>query len=177
MRKRVLKDIKKEAAEARQDPMTVLKATIEHSKRAGSIKAYRGMQAILNKSGFGHCLPSDEQMTAAKKGIMRLAESDLEIITTPDGYRINLKRAVEMEASRIMQTIATSESGKVEVRTVGVQPGGYRWQDLFDVKITFDARRVTKHGSQTEVMMIFVHDLRSSQYLRCIKHVVFTLKC
>ena len=156
MRKRVLKDIKKEAAEARQDPMTVLKATIEHSKRAGSIKAYRGMQAILNKSGFGHCLPSDEQMTAAKKGIMRLAESDLEIITTPDGYRINLKRAVEMEASRIMQTIATSESGKVEVRTVGVQPGGYRWQDLFDVKITFDARRVTKHGSQTEVMMIFV---------------------
>jgi len=156
MRKRVLKDIKKEAAEARKDPMTVLKAAIEHSKRAGSIKAYRGMQAILNKSGFGHCLPSDEQMTEAKKGIMRLAESDLEIITTPDGYRINLKRAVEMEASRIMQTIATSESGKVEVRAVGVQPGGHRWQDLFDIKITFDARRVTKHGSQTEVMMIFI---------------------
>jgi hypothetical protein len=156
MRKRVLKDIKKEAAEARKDPMTVLRATIEHSKRAGSIKAYRGMQAILNKSGFGHCLPSDEQMTEAKKGIMRLAESDLEIITTPDGYRINLKRAVEMEASRIMQTIATSESGKVEVRTVGVQPGGHCWQDLFDIKITFDARRVTKHGSQTEVMMIFI---------------------
>ena len=156
MRKRVLKDIKKEAAEARKDPMTVLRATIEHSKRAGSIKAYRGMEAILNKSRFGHCLPSTEQMSEAKKGIMRLAEADLEIIETPDGYRINLKRAVEMEASRIMQTIATSDSGKVEVRTVGVQPGGHRWQDLFDVKITFDARRVTKHGSQTEVMMIFI---------------------
>jgi len=70
-----------------------------------------------------------------------------------------------------------NSQGKVEVRTVGVQPGGHRWQDLFNVKNTFDARRVTKHGSQTEVMMIFVHDLRSSQYLRCIKHVVFTLKC
>ena len=44
----------------------------------------------------------------------------------------------------------------IAVRTVGVQPGGHGWQDLFDVKITFDARRVTKHGSQTEVMMIFM---------------------
>ena len=69
-----------------------------------------------------------------------------EIIETPDGYRTNLKRAVEMEASRIMQTIATSDSGKVEVRTVGEQPGNHRWQDLFENKITFDARRVTKHG-------------------------------
>ena len=161
MRKKILRQIKKEAAETRKDPMTVLKATIDHSSRAGSIKAYQGMQAILNKSGFGHCLPSTEAMSAAKKGIMRLAEEDLEIFETPDGYRISLKRAVEMEASRIMQTISMSELGVMkdsgkEVRTVGVQPGGHGWQDLFDVKITFDARRVTKHGSQTEVMMIFM---------------------
>ena len=161
MRKKVLRELKAEAAAARKDPMTVLQAAIEHSSRAGSIKAYQGMQAILNQSGFGHCLPSAEAMSAAKKGIMRLAEEDLEIFETPDGYRISLKRAVEMEASRIMQTIAMSElgvttdSGKT-VRTVGVQPGGHGWQDLFDVKITFDARRVTKHGSQTEVMMIFM---------------------
>ena len=161
LRKKVLREIKEEAAAARKDPMTVLKATIEHSKRAGSIKAYQGMHSILSKSGFGHCLPSPEQMSAAKKGIMRLAEEDLEIFATPDGYRISLKRAVEMEASRLMQTIAMSELGVMtdsgqEVRTVGVQPGGHGWQDLFDVKITFDARRVTKHGSQTEVMMIFM---------------------
>jgi len=161
IRKKVLREIKEEAAAARKDPMTVLKATIEHSKRAGSIKAYQGMHSILSKSGFGHCLPSPEQMSAAKKGIMRLAEEDLEIFATPDGYRISLKRAVEMEASRLMQTIAMSELGVMtdsgqEVRTVGVQPGGHGWQDLFDVKITFDARRVTKHGSQTEVMMIFM---------------------
>ena len=156
MRKKVLRELKEEAAAARKDPMTVLKATIDHSSRAGSIKAYRGMHAILSQSGFGHCLPSDAQMSAAKKGIERLAEADLEIAETRDGYRISLKRAVEMEASRIMQTIAISETSKLTARTVGVQPGGHRWQDFFDIKITFDARRVTRHGSQTEVMMIFM---------------------
>jgi hypothetical protein len=30
------------------------------------------------------------------------------------------------------------------------------WQDEFDIKITFDARRVTRHGSQTEVMLVFI---------------------
>jgi len=156
MRKKVLRELKEEAAAARKDPMTVLKATIEHSSRAGSIKAYRGMEHILNKSGFGHCLPSAEQMASAKKGIMRLAEHDLEIFETRDGYRISLRRAVEMEASRIMQTVATTDSGKVTVRSVGVQPGGHGWQDEFDIKITFDARRVTRHGSQTEVMLVFI---------------------
>jgi hypothetical protein len=63
-------------------------------------------------------------MASAKKGIMRLAEHDLEIFETRDGYLISLRRAVEMEASRIMQTVATTDSGKVTVRSVGVQPGG-----------------------------------------------------
>jgi hypothetical protein len=39
MRKKVLRELKEEAAAVRKDPMTVLKATIEHSSRAGSIKA------------------------------------------------------------------------------------------------------------------------------------------
>ena len=55
-----------------------------------------------------------------------------------------------------MQTVATTDSGKVTVRSVGVQPGGHGWQDEFDIKITFDARRVTRHGSQTEVMLVFI---------------------
>ena len=70
MRKKVLRELKAEAAAARKDPMTVLKATIEHSSRTGSIKEYRGMHHIFNKSGFCHCLPSDAQMASAKKGIM-----------------------------------------------------------------------------------------------------------
>ena len=156
LRKRILKEIKAEVRETKQDPMTVLKATIDHSKKAGSIKAYTGMCQILSQSGFGHCLPSANAMSAAKKGIMRLAEDDLEVIETQDGYRINLKRAVEMEASRLMQTISMSSKGTSEARVVGVQPGGHGWQDLFDVKLTLDARRVTRHHSQTELMIIFM---------------------
>ena len=33
---------------------------------------------------------------------------------------------------------------------------GHGWQDLFDVKLTLDARRVTRHNSQTELMIIFM---------------------
>jgi hypothetical protein len=76
------------------------------------------------------------------------------VFGTPDGQRISLRRAVEMEASRIMQTVATTDSGKESVvyahtmRSVGVQPGGHGWQEEFDIRTTFDAGRVTRHGSQ-----------------------------
>ena len=101
---------------------------------------------------------------------MRLAEHDLEMYETPDGYSISLRRAVEMEASRIMQMMATTASGKVTARMVGVQPGEHGWQDLFDIKITFDARRVTKHGSQTEVMLVFM--LKGEEGVKCCQKAV-----
>ena len=69
-RKKVLREIKAEAAAAaRKDPMTMLKATVEHSSPACTIKLYREMQSIFNKSGFRHCLPSDRAMAAAKNGL------------------------------------------------------------------------------------------------------------
>jgi hypothetical protein len=40
------------------------------------------------------------------------AESNLEVIAAPDGYRIDLKRALEKEVNRI--SIATSDSGTVD---------------------------------------------------------------
>ena len=90
--------------------MTVLKATVEHSSRAGTIKAYRGMQSTLNKSGFGHCLPSDAAIAAAKNGLERLADADLKIhaTVTQDGYRM-----------MIMQTITMSGRGSVTLSRCG----------------------------------------------------------
>ena len=57
-----------------------------------------------------------------------------------------------------MQTIAVKvpDRGSATMRSVGVQPGGHGWQDLIDIKINFDARRVTRRGSQTKVMMNFI---------------------
>ena len=69
-----------------------------------------------------------------------------------------------------MQMVATTASGKVTARMVGVQPGEHGWQDLFDIKITFDARRVTKHGSQTEVMLVFM--LKGEEGVKCCQKAV-----
>jgi hypothetical protein len=90
---------------------------------------------------------------------MEMAVEDLQLSATPDGYRISLQRAVEMEALRLMQTIRSSKfaGGGMEARTVGLDPDDSRnWQDFFHVKLTFDARRITKNCSQTEVMIIFL---------------------
>ena len=58
-----------------------------------------------------------------------------------------------------MQTIRSSRfaGGGMEARTVSLDPDtSINWQDLFHVKLTFDARRITKNCSQTEVMIIFL---------------------
>ena len=124
MRRKVLRKVKAEAAAARMDPLTLLKATVGHLSRASTSMACHGMQRILNKLSFGHCLPSDAQMSSTKKGLERLADADLEIHATPDGYRITLKRVVEMEASHITQTIAVQDLQTATMRSVVVQPGG-----------------------------------------------------
>jgi hypothetical protein len=74
---------------------------------------------------------------------MVLAVEDLELQPTPDGYRISLFRTVERETLRLMQTINTSKHQ--EVRAVGQELDRPNWQDHYHVKLTFDARRVTKH--------------------------------
>jgi hypothetical protein len=96
-------------------------------------------------------------MANMKSVIMDMAVEDLEVKDTRDGYRISLKRAVEMEALRLMQTIDTSKKRfRGEVLSVGLEPDGHGWQDHFHIKLTFDARRITKHCAQTEVMIIFL---------------------
>ncbi len=54
-----------------------------------------------------------------------------------------------------MQTI--SDLKKQQSRVVGLDPDTVpHWQDFFNVKLTFDAHRITKHCLQTEVMIIFL---------------------
>ncbi len=55
-----------------------------------------------------------------------------------------------------MQTTRNLKGQEARV-VVGLDPDQIpHWQDYFDVKLTFDARRITKHCSQTEVMIIFL---------------------
>jgi hypothetical protein len=120
------------------------------------MRNYCVLGALLNQTGpGGNTLPTAGRLAQAKRELMELAVQDLKLTATPDGYRISLKRAVEMEALRLMQMVSTSKNR--ESRLVNLNPDErLNWQDHFDVKLTFDARRVTKHCAQTEVMIIFL---------------------
>ena len=153
LRKKILKEIKQEARLTRQDPMTVLEAAVKTAGSSGSMRQFAVLSGIMNKS-IGSTLPTAEQIAKCKRELMVLAVEDLALQPTPDGYRISLIRTVEREALRLMQTINTSKNQ--EVRAVGQELDRPNWQDHYHVKLTFDARRVTKHCSQTEVMIVFL---------------------
>ena len=155
LRKKILKEIKQEARLTRQDPMTVLEAAVKTAGSSGSMRQFGVLSGLLNKSSpIGNTLPTAEQIARCKRELMELAVVDLELQPTPDGYRTSLIRTVETEALRLMQMINTSKNK--EVRAVGQTPDLLNWQDHYHVKLTFDARRITKHCSQTEVMIIFL---------------------
>jgi hypothetical protein len=159
MRKRILLEIKEEARRTRQDPLQVLEAAVRMGGSSGTMRQYCILGSLLSGSTVGSTLPTAANVAKAKRELMELAVEDLQLSATPDGYRISLLRAVEMEALRLMQTIRSSKfaGGGMEARTVGLDPDdSLNWQDFFHVKLTFDARRITKNCSQTEVMIIFL---------------------
>ena len=156
MRKKLLLEIKAEARRTRQDPMQVLEAAVKTASTSGSMRHYCVLGSFLNRTcPSGSTLPTAENVAKGKRELMEMAVDDLKLQETQDGYRISLIRAVESEALRLMQT--TRDLKRQEARVVGLDPDQIpHWQDYFDVKLTFDARRITKHCSQTEVMIIFL---------------------
>jgi hypothetical protein len=159
LRKKILLEIKEEARRTRQDPLQVLEAAVKMGGSSGTMRQYCILGSLLSGSTVGNTLPTAANVAKAKRELMELAVEDLQLSATPDGYRISLIRAIEMEALRLMQTIRSSKfaGGGMEARTVGLEPdASLNWQDFFHVKLTFDARRITKNCSQTEVMIIFL---------------------
>ncbi len=87
-------------------------------------------------------------MAKGKRELMEMAVDDLKLQETQDVYRISLIRAVESEALRLMQTTRDlkRQEALVVVGLESLDPDQIpHWQDYFDVKLTFDARRITKH--------------------------------
>jgi hypothetical protein len=105
MRQKILREIKEDVKKTKKDPMQVLESAIKHAGNSGSMRQYAALSALLTRSStVGHTLPTSESMAAMKRDIMDMAVDDLEFQDTTDGYRISLKRAVEMEELRLMQT-------------------------------------------------------------------------
>jgi hypothetical protein len=156
MRKKILQEVKAEARRTRLDPLQVLETAVKMAGTSGSMRQYCVLGSLLNRSGTGgNTLPTAESVAKGKRELMEMAVDDLKLQPTPDGYRISLISSVEAEALRLMQMIRDLK--RQESRLVGLDPDELpHWQDYFDVKLTFDARRITKHCSQTEVMIIFL---------------------
>ena len=152
VRQDVLREIKKEVKERRNNPLHIFQCAANYARQSGSAKAFSGVRSMC---GNLHTAPSADAMASAKRLLWLLAQDDLLIMPSDDGFYVNLRAACEMEALRLLQTYGLSHRLNSGTRSMGLETYAL-WQDLWHVKITLDARRVTKRNCQTEVMMLFI---------------------
>ena len=152
LEKEILRKYKAEMSQKRKDKLVLMNAVSKLSISGLSSKAYCTLRAVLNDMGLRAVLPSEKDLRQVRGELFKLCVADLQIFPTPDGWFVSPRAVVEMEILRLMQQV-DGESG----RNVGIGPDdGHRWQDHFNVKITLDARRITKRTSQTEVMLLII---------------------
>ena len=150
--KAVLRDYKRELSQKRKDRLKVMLAASEMALSGLSSKAYAVIRKVLCKADLRNVLFTDKDRRAAREEISKRADSDLSTYATPDGWFISVRAAVEAEILRLMQIINAKDTRKeVACRTLNCN---LRWEDHYHIKITLDARRITKRISQTEVMRI-----------------------
>ena len=171
VREDVLREIKQEVKERRNNPLHIFQCAANYARQSGTAKAFSGVRSMCGKL---HTAPSADEMASAKRLLWLLALDDLLVMPSDDGFFVNLRAACEMEALRLLQTEGLNNRLNSGTRSVGLEEN-VRWQDLWHVKITLDARRVTKKNCQTEVMMIFipngdmgVHRCQSAVHIRTI---------
>jgi len=94
---------------------------------------------------------------------------DLELKRTEDGLFLSIRALIEMELLRMQQRATVGSKSTLKesaARSIGhAGPDMKGWENEFQVKITLDARTVTKRTSQTEVMMqVFKRGEEGSKY-------------
>ena len=152
--KAVLRDFKRELSQKRKDRLNLMTAASEMALSGLSSKAYAVIRKVLCKAGLRNVLFTENDLRAARNEISERADKDLETYATPDGWFISVRAAVEAEILRLMQIVNAKDTRKeVACRTLD---GNLRWEDHYHIKITLDARRITKRVSQTEVMLIIL---------------------
>ena len=152
--KAVLRDYKRELSQKRKDKLNLSRAATELALSGLSSKAYVALRSVLCKSGLRNMLFTDKDLRRARREIMSKASEDLKVYPTHDGWFISLwsAAAVETEILRLMQVIGIKNTRQeVAGRSLDCT---WRWEDHYDIKITLDARRITRQTSQTEVMLI-----------------------
>jgi hypothetical protein len=157
LEKLAVRKFKLDISAKRKNQVSLLNAASKLAISGCSASAYFAIRKILNDAGVGYAMPAWRDLTAARSHLATLQAEDLNMQATADGWFISPRAAIEMEILRLMQVVndngSRQESGG---RSTGVKPGFHGWQDHFDVKITLDARRITKKTSQTEVMLLII---------------------
>jgi hypothetical protein len=158
-KQRIIDDYKAELSARRKSEIGLLKAASTFARYNLSSQAYRGARAVLCNLGFRDAMPTLKDIDDVRKHIKKNAVEDLVLRQTEDGWFVSMRALIEMELLRMQQRVTNQSNGRSTrkesaARSIGhVGPGMNGWQDKIEVKITLDARSVTKKTSQTEVMM------------------------
>jgi hypothetical protein len=158
-KQRIIDDYKAKLSARRKSEIGLLKTAATFARYNLSSQAYRGARAVLCELGFRDAMPTLKDIDDARKHIEKNAVEDLVLRQTEDGWFVSMRALIEMELLRMQQRVTNQSNGRSTrkesaARSIGhVGPGMNGWQDKIEVKITLDARSVTKKTSQTEVMM------------------------
>ena len=168
-KQRIIDEYKAKLSARRKSEIGLLKAASTFSKCNVSSRAYRAVRSVLCDLGFKDALPTEKDLDEARKLIEKNAVEDLELKRTEDGWFLSIRALIEMELLRMQQraTVGSKSTRKESAaRSIGhAGPDMKGWENEFQVKITLDARTVTKRTSQTEVMMqVFKRGEEGSKY-------------
>ena len=151
----IIKQYKEDLAARRKSEISLLRAATTMSKANVSTQAYRAIRSILVGMGFRDVLPTWKDLGEARDRVETCADVDLQLTATADGWFASPTALIELDLLRRLQMPSANlkkqkyESG---ARAIGFSgPGKHGWQDKWTVKITLDARSITKKTSQTEV--------------------------
>jgi hypothetical protein len=158
MEKAIIRKYQREMSEKRKDKLVLNEAATTLALSGISSKALAAVRSVMQKLGCRGMLFTDKALREARQELEQLAFEDLGIYETPDGWFVSARAAVEMEILRLMQEVHVGRGARTQAgdRVTGIGPDGHGWQDHFHVKLTLDARRITRRTSQTEVMLLII---------------------
>ena len=179
---KITREIRAHKRLQRRSIIARLRAAVQLNEITGSVKALTGFRRMEKQnsgevSGTCSVLESRE----GTKIIWEACTTDLDIYATRDGHAVSLRKTVEVEMLRYLQTAAskapridsegqayTKTPATFETRTTSKRddPGADKdsdpcpypelWQDRFSIKFTWDARNISKKLCQTEGMLLII---------------------
>jgi hypothetical protein len=170
--KKMLKEARREwkasLRKTKNDPVRAMEAA---AKFAGTSGTFRCLRVARGLGGCCTTLPGEANVVQAKNNITYLAEEDYETYATRDGWSASLRAQLEMEIARLMHDLGPTTKKSAGGRTKG-SAKVVRWQNVWHVKLTLDARSMTRHEVHTEVMMtVFPKGKEGKDVCQCAKHI------